>query len=104
MIVNEIELYRRALREANDWLLAGEGVDLCYYIDDTKDKQIVRQLLDNIYSEPKQRLIMIDDYTKLKHEAAELRLQIYQLQKKNESMITCAMVIGSIMISYFIFT
>jgi hypothetical protein len=53
--MSEIELYRHALKEANDWLLAGEGVDLCYYIDDTKDKKIVRQLLDNIYLEPKQR-------------------------------------------------
>jgi hypothetical protein len=50
--VNELELYRHALKEANDWLISGEGVDLCYYIDDAKTKAIVRQLLDNIYNEP----------------------------------------------------
>jgi hypothetical protein len=52
--MNELELYRYALKEANDWLIAGEGVDLCYYIDDVKTKVIVRQLLDNIYNEPNQ--------------------------------------------------
>ena len=53
--MNELELLRHALKQANDWLLAGEGIDLCYHIDDNKDKVIVRQLLDNIYSEPKPR-------------------------------------------------
>lgn len=53
--MNELELYRHALREANDWLRAGEGIDLCYHIDDVKTKAIVRQLLDNIYNETKQR-------------------------------------------------
>jgi len=52
--MNELELYRHALKEANDWLLASEGIDLCYHIDDEKDKLIVRQLLDNIYMEAKQ--------------------------------------------------
>jgi hypothetical protein len=53
--MNELELYKYALKEANEWLEAGEGVDLCYHIDDAKTKAIVRQLLDNIYNEPKQR-------------------------------------------------
>lgn len=46
--MDELELYRFALKEANDWLLIGEGVDLCYYIDDEKTKAIVRQLLVDI--------------------------------------------------------
>ena len=53
LLEKQLELYRHALRESNDWLSAGEGVDLCYYIDDEPDKKIVRQLLDNIYNEPK---------------------------------------------------
>jgi hypothetical protein len=53
--VSELELYKYALKEANGWLISGEGVDLCYHIDDAKTKAIVRQLLDNIYNEPKQR-------------------------------------------------
>jgi hypothetical protein len=51
----EIKTCRDSLKEANDWLISGEGVDLCYHIDDVKTKAIVRQLLDNIYNEPKQR-------------------------------------------------
>ncbi|MBL4941116.1 MAG: hypothetical protein JKY81_05565 [Colwellia sp.] len=46
----------------------------------------------------------LDAHIKLRHEAADLRMKIYKLQKKNDSMIVCAMVIGSIMISWFIFT
>ena len=53
--MSELELYKYALKEANVWLISGEGVDLCYHIDDAKTKAIVRQLLDNIYNEPKQR-------------------------------------------------
>ena len=47
-VMDESELYRFALKEANDWLLIGEGVDLCYHIDDEKTKAIVRQLLVDI--------------------------------------------------------
>ena len=53
--MSELEIYKYALKETNDWLISGEGVDLCYHIDDAKTKAIVRQLLDNIYNEPKQR-------------------------------------------------
>tara|TARA_R110000751_G_C13470891_1_gene446617 strand:+ start:397 stop:558 length:162 start_codon:yes stop_codon:yes gene_type:complete len=53
--MSEIELYRQALKDSNDWLLAMEGVDLCYYIEDKTARAIVRQLLDNIYNEPKPR-------------------------------------------------
>ena len=53
--MSEIELYRQALKDSNDWLLAMEGVDLCYYIEDKTARIIVRQLLDNIYNYPKPR-------------------------------------------------
>jgi len=53
--MSEIELYRQALKDSNDWLLAMEGVDLCYYIEDKTARTIVRQLLDNIYNYPKPR-------------------------------------------------
>ena len=53
--MSEIELYRQALKDSNDWLLAMEGVDLCYYIEDKTAKAIVRQLLDNIYNYSKPR-------------------------------------------------
>jgi hypothetical protein len=53
--MNELEQYKYALKEANEWLEAGEGVDLCYHIDDAKTKATVRQLLDNIYNDTKQR-------------------------------------------------
>ena len=52
----QIETYRYALAESNEWLIASEGIDLCYHMDsEPKDKQLVRELLDNIISEPKQR-------------------------------------------------
>jgi hypothetical protein len=54
--VNELELYKYALKHANESVSESEGVDLCHYIDNVKTKAIVRQLLDNIYNEPKSRL------------------------------------------------
>ena len=43
-------LYRQALKESNDWLIANEGVDLCYHIDDATTKALVKRLIDDIYS------------------------------------------------------
>ena len=52
----QIVTYRYALTESNEWLIASEGIDLCYHMDsEPKDRQLVRELLDNINSEPKQR-------------------------------------------------
>jgi hypothetical protein len=53
--VNELELYKYALKHANESVSESEGVDLCHYIDNVKTKAIVRQLLDNIYNDTKQR-------------------------------------------------
>lgn len=51
----KLDAYKSALKETNDWLLAGEGIDLCCHIDDDKTKAIVRVALDSIYNEPKPR-------------------------------------------------
>ena len=54
--LTEVEMYRYIIKEANDWLVAGEGIDLCYHMDsEPRDKQLVRQILDNIYMEAKPR-------------------------------------------------
>ena len=48
----QIKTYRYAIKESNDWLIASEGIDLCYHMDsEPKDKQLVRELLDNINNE-----------------------------------------------------
>jgi len=44
---NEILRLKEAIREANDWLEAGEGVDLLYYMESNRGD---RQYIDTINS------------------------------------------------------
>lgn len=43
---NDVELYRYVIKESNEWLIAGEGISLCYHMDsEPNDKQLVNYIL-----------------------------------------------------------
>jgi len=45
---NDIELYRYVIKESNDWLVAGEGIDFTYHMDsEPNDLQLVKYILDS---------------------------------------------------------